>query len=81
LSRFKPDLSFPLFLAKESEEVRITEIRGRQQFKEKCINQGLIPGQTMTIISNTGSGPCLVFLLGSRIMIGRGMLGRIFVEK
>lgn len=75
------EVSYPLLFAKESEEVSIVEIKGGQQFREKCINQGIVPGQRLTIISNAGSGPCLISLFDSRIMIGRGMSSRIYVKK
>ncbi|HOF00632.1 MAG TPA: ferrous iron transport protein A [Spirochaetota bacterium] len=73
--------SYPLFLAKEFDEVSIVEIKGGQQFREKCINQGIVPGQKMTVLKKTENGPCLMSLFDSRIMIGREMLSRIFVKK
>ena len=81
MNRTDTGFSYPLLLAKEFEEVSIVEIKGGQQFREKCINQGIVPGQKLTVLKNFGNGPCLVSLFDSRIMIGYGMLGRIFVKK
>ena len=75
------DKTFPLLYAEQYEKLCVTEIRGGQQFKDKCINQGIVPGQKIEILNNSGNGPCLIKLLNSRIIIGRGMLNRILVKQ
>jgi Fe2+ transport system protein FeoA len=72
--------SFPLFNARDGESLYITEIRGGHCFKDKCINQGIIPGRKIKILNKYQKGPCLVSILDSKIMIGHGMLGRIYVR-
>ena len=72
--------SFPLITAQENETLYITEIKGGRRFKDKCIDQGLVPGRKIEILNNSGNGPCLVKLFNTRIMIGRGMLNRIYVR-
>jgi Fe2+ transport system protein FeoA len=70
---------FPLLQGGENEVVTILELKGGQHFKEKCINQGIIPGREIKIINNSGNGPCLILINNVRLMIGRGMLNRIYV--
>jgi len=72
---------FPLLLAKENESVTVTALKGGQQFKQKCIDMGIIPGANIEILINSGSGPCAVLLNNSRMVIGQGMLQRIFVKR
>jgi Fe2+ transport system protein FeoA len=73
-------ISYPLLLAGQNETLYITEIKGGRHFKEKCIDRGIIPGQKIKILNKQGSGPCLVLVMNSRIMIGHGMLSRIYVR-
>jgi Fe2+ transport system protein FeoA len=73
-------ITFPLLFAKENETFYITELQGGKHFKDKCINQGIIPGQKIEILNITGKGPYVVAINDSRVIIGHGMLGRIFVQ-
>jgi Fe2+ transport system protein FeoA len=72
--------SYPLTLAGEKIVVCITEIRGGRSFREKCFNQGIIPGREIEVIANSSGGPCLIAVLNTRLMIGRGMSSRILVR-
>jgi len=71
--------TFSLLYANEADIVKISEINGGQYFKEKCINMGIIPGQKIEVINNSGNGPCIVKVNNARLMIGHGMLNRILV--
>lgn len=73
-------VSFPLLFVKENETVYIAELRGGRTFKDKCINQGIIPGQKVTVLNNTEGGPYVIGVNNSRVIIGHGMLSRIFVQ-
>ena len=41
---------------------------------------GLLPGAELEVIQNSGQGPFVIAVKGSRIVIGRGMAARIAVE-
>ncbi len=73
-------VSFPLSFAKENEVVYIVELKGGWHFKEKCINQGIIPGQKIKVLNITGKGPCIIIVNNARIMIGNQMLNKIIVR-
>ena len=73
-------ISFSLLFAKENEALYITELRGGKHFKDKCINQGIIPGQKVEVLNVSEKGPYVVAINNSRVIIGNGMLGRIFVR-
>jgi Fe2+ transport system protein FeoA len=73
--------AFPLLLARQNQTVSIIELRGGQHFREKCINQGIVPGQNIEVLNNTGRGPCVVSVDNAKVIIGYGMLNRIFVKK
>lgn len=72
---------FPLAFAKENESFRISSLRGGQQFRNKCVEQGIIPGQQVLVVNSSGGGSCVLKINNSRIMIGNGMLMKIIVEK
>jgi Fe2+ transport system protein FeoA len=72
---------FPLLFAGENEFVVISGLKGGQEFRTRCINQGLIPGQRIELIRNGGHGACVVGINDSRIMLGHGMLNRIMVTR
>ena len=46
----------------------------------RLASMGLSAGKTVTIVRNSGEGPVIVDLDGSRIAVGRGMAEKIFVE-
>ncbi|WP_028972927.1 FeoA family protein [Spirochaeta cellobiosiphila] len=71
---------FPLLFAQDNDELIISNLRGGGEFKEKCISQALIPGQTIKMIRKAGEGPCLVMVNNTRVMISHGMLNRIMVQ-
>ena len=41
---------------------------------------GMLPGAELEVIQNSGHGPFVIAVKGSRIVIGRGMAARIAVE-
>lgn len=77
----RSDEIFPLILAKEGESLIISDIRGGKFFKDKCISMGIIPGVKIEISNNSRGGPCLMKIGDSRIIIGGGMMHRIFVKR
>lgn len=71
---------FPLQFCREGEQVEVGDLRGGRHFKEKCIEQGLIPGTVFNVIQ-AGRGGCAVLAInGARVMVGYGMLSRIMVR-
>jgi ferrous iron transport protein A len=41
---------------------------------------GLVPGTLVAVVSASG-GPMIVSVLGSRLMLGRGMAAKVFVRE
>lgn len=75
----KKEKSIPLSLAKTEIPLIISELRGGNVFKEKCISMGIIPGKEIVISHKSRNGPCLMKIGDSRIIIGGGMMNKIFV--
>jgi Fe2+ transport system protein FeoA len=53
---------------------------GGRQLRSRLAALGLLPGAELEVIQNSGQGPFVVAVKGSRIVIGRGMAARIAVE-
>lgn len=46
----------------------------------RLASMGLLPGETITVLKNSNSGPVLLLVKGAHIALGRGIASRIFVE-
>ncbi len=69
----------PLSMAKNGHRLKIKEIYGGRGLQARLSAMGLIPGMYIEIISNNQRGPLVVRVMGSRIMLGRGMAQKIIV--
>jgi|GEM_PF-1486692 len=64
--------------AKAGQCVVIREIRGGRGMLHRLAAMGLLPGREIRVVRNWG--PLIVSLGNDRLVVGRGMAGRIFVE-
>lgn len=70
----------PLTQITEGVTAKVLNITGGRQLRGRLAALGLLPGTPLEVIQNSGSGPFIVGVRGSRIVIGRGMAARIEVE-
>jgi Fe2+ transport system protein FeoA len=79
----KSDHPSPLSLkmTSQGDTVRLVDIRGGARLQHRLAEMGLTPGMEFDIVANSRSGPCVVLLKGTRMMIGRGMIDKIFVVR
>ena len=70
----------PLSMISEGKRAVLKKITGGRQLRGRLAALGLLPGTELEVIQNSGSGPFVVAVKGSRIVIGRGMASRIEVE-
>ena len=71
--------SMPLQMASVSQVVKLAQIRGGKEMQHRLAEMGLISGVEMKIIERGQSGPFIVEVKGSRLVLGKGMVPRIFV--
>jgi Fe2+ transport system protein FeoA len=62
------------------QEVRLAAVRGGRQFQHRLAEMGLIPGARFRIVSRGRPGPFVIDLKGGRLMLGYGMVRRVFVK-
>ncbi len=70
----------PLDQIHEGGIATVLSIGGGRQLRSRLAALGLLPGTPLEVIQNSGHGPFIVGVRGSRIVIGRGMASRIEVE-
>jgi len=62
-------------------QVKLVKIDSGQALKARLAAMGLLPGVQFRVINNGHPGPLLIDLKGSRIVLGRGMAGKISVKQ
>jgi ferrous iron transport protein A len=72
--------SLPLFMLAEGETARVVLIRGGHQLRRRLADMGIIPGKRIGVTHGVGHGPRIVKVDDSTIVIGHGMLHKIYVE-
>jgi len=73
-------LIMPLTMVDEGNKAILRSIEGGRQLRGRLAALGLLPGTELEVIQNSGHGPFVVSVKGSRIVIGRGMAARISVD-
>ncbi len=70
----------PLTHVNEGTHAILKSIDGGRQLRGRLAALGLLPGAQLQVVQNSGQGPFVVAVRGSRIVLGRGMAARILVE-
>jgi ferrous iron transport protein A len=70
----------PLTIVQEGRRVRFISVNAGHGLQGRLASMGLVPGVEIEVLRNSLNGPFLIALKGSRIMLGRGMAQKIFVE-
>ena len=70
----------PLTMVNEGKKAILRSIEGGRQLRGRLAALGLLPGAELEVVQNSGHGPFVVAVKGSRIVIGRGMAARISVD-
>lgn len=73
-------MKMPLTMVREGGKAIMRSVAGGQEVRGRLAALGLLPGTELEVIRNSGHGPFVVGVKGSRVVIGRGMAARIEVE-
>jgi len=65
---------------KEGQTGKVYSIQGGFGIRNRMFELGLIKGQKIRVIRNSGWGPVMVEVKGTRIGIGRGASDKILIE-
>ena len=69
----------PLAMALVGQTVTFASAQGGRGLAQRLADMGLTPGEAIEIL-NRGPGPFIVAVRGARLVLGRGMVHRIFVR-
>lgn len=70
----------PLSMAGNGEKVNIKNINAGHRLRNRLYDLGLVEGTTVEVIKNDFSGPIILKIFDSRVVLGRGQAHKIFVE-
>jgi len=69
----------PLTMLAVHRPARIVEVRAGHRLKERLAGLGLVPGNTVEILNDSG-GPLLLAVGDARLALGRGMAHKVLVR-
>ena len=70
----------PLSSVENGRDVRLVTVRAGRGLAQRLADMGFVPGVELRVASNNFAGPLVVLVKGSRLVLGRGMAHKIFVE-
>ena len=71
---------FALSLVKSGVPVRVRALHAGRMAASRLAAMGMGPGSVIEVVSNPSTGPFIVRVRGSRVVLGRGIAKRIVVE-
>ncbi len=70
----------PLGMVMEGEEIRINQIYCGKGLRSRLYDLGIYDGSIIKIIKNDVSGPVILKIKDSKIVLGRGQAQQVMVE-
>lgn len=70
----------PLNMVSRGSEVILKNIFWGERLKRKLQDMGLTPGVKLRVLSDSGKGPVVIDVRGTRLALGRGILSKIYVD-
>lgn len=58
---------------------RLASVEAGRGLRARLVAMGLSPGVEVKVVNNRGGGPFVVAVMGTRIVLGRGMAHKVFV--
>lgn len=69
-----------LSLANEDKKLKVVQVREQSKLSKKLCDLGIYNDSELRIVKNDISGPVIVEVKGSKIILGRGQAQKIMVE-
>jgi len=70
----------PLSMVESGKNVRLVSLQAGRGLAQRLAEMGFIPGVEIHVVNNGITGPVVVLVKGSRLVLGRGMAYKILVE-
>lgn len=78
-NRHNQKRSIPLSMMKTGQKTKLVSITAGRNLKSRLTAMGLVPGVEITVTNNSYSGPFVISVRGSGMMLGRGVAHEIMV--
>ena len=79
-SRIPRDPGIPLAMVRPGCRVRLVAVHGGRGLIGRLSAMGLVPGVEIEVLNTNGAGPMVVKVMGSRLMLGRGLAQKVLVN-
>lgn len=76
----KMEPALPLSMISPGERVKFVRFLGGNTMQARLASMGLNAGSKVEVLSNNGTGPCIVASKGTRLALGRGVALKILVS-
>lgn len=70
-----------LTYSKPNVNLIFASVEGGQSATQRLTDMGLIPGERLKVLHNSGHGPVTVLIKGTKIALGHGLAAKIIVEE
>ena len=67
--------------AKMNVNLIFTFLEGGRGAMQRLTDMGLIPGERLRVLHNSGYGPVIVLIKGAKVALGHGLAAKIIVEE
>jgi ferrous iron transport protein A len=71
----------PVTFAREDDLLTLAALEGGWRFRKRLTALGLLPGEPVRVIRNSGGGPIVIEVKDTRLAIGRGEAHKIMVRE
>lgn len=70
----------PLSMVQSGRNVCLVAVRAGRGLTQRLADMGFVPGVELRVVNNSGGGPLIVLVKGSRLMLGRGVAHKMLVQ-
>jgi ferrous iron transport protein A len=72
---------YKLTHAKTNVNLIFSSVEGGRGVMQRLTDMGLIPGERVKVLHNSGHGPVTVLIKGAKVALGHGLAAKIIVEE
>ena len=70
-----------LIHARTNVNLIFNSVEGGRGAMRRLTDMGLIPGERLKVLHNSGHGPVTVLIKGAKVALGHGLVAKIIVEE
>lgn len=72
---------YKLTQARENVNLVFISLEGGRGAMQRLTDMGLVPGERLKILNNSGFGPITVLIKGAKVALGYGLANKIIVKE